>query len=325
MKLRSGWVLAALAVAACRGDEKPYEVPPHVVAQGGPTGMVVRVLAPDSMGWNREDSVRISVANHTGAPYEETQIEVFFTAPIQVDTAGVLAREQPDGVLLRVPLRTLPSGESSLRVWRFRMPPAPLPDDSLPLRYIIRATLAGGDTVADTVYIRPGSEIVAGGCASPAPPAAQRFGIGPVRVGIPESALRASCPEARDSTWEQEGTKERGLVVRPGGVPVLALVAGDSIARVEVSDPRIRTASGVGVGSTVGDLKARYGRLCGGAGEGVVAVWFQNAPGIGFALDSVTTKEWFRARGPVDALPDSARVERYFIHGLDTRCPGGDR
>jgi hypothetical protein len=199
-----------------------------------------------------------------------------------------------------------------------RTPPAPAGAAGTPA-FVVRATLAGGGTalapVADTVRIRPGSEVSVGGCASAGTAPAQRYGIGPVRLGMKAAALRAACPEARDTTWQAEGMAEKGLVVSLGGRPVVAQMAGDSVTRVLAASPELRTPAGVGIGSTLGDLRSRYGRLCAVEAEGKVAVWSPNAPGVSFGVEAPA------APAPADSLPDEQRVASLWIHGQDTPCP----
>jgi hypothetical protein len=150
----------------------------------------------------------------------------------------------------------------------------------------------------------------------------QRYGIGPLRIGMPAAALRSACPEARDTTWQQEGTRERGLFVLVGGRPAVAVVAGDTVRRILVDSTGrgLRTPAGLGIGSTLGELRTAYGRGCADEGDGPVAVWFTNTPGVSFALDSATSAAWAPPAGP-DALPDAAKVTGMWIHGQDVRCP----
>jgi hypothetical protein len=74
----------------------------------------------------------------------------------------------------------------------------------------------------------------------------------------------------------------------------------------------------VGVGSTLAELRGRYGRMCAGAGEGIVAVWFPAAPGVSFALDSTVVPT-----GDLDpeALPETAKVERMWVRQGTDDCP----
>jgi hypothetical protein len=203
-------------------------------------------------------------------------------------------------------------------VW---MPPAPMPTDSGLRSYPVRVALSSPAlTRADTLHVRPGSAAVLGGCAFAGAPSAQRYGIGPVRVRMRVDALRAACPEARDSAWSRDRQRFRGLAVRIGEVPVLAEVAGDTVVRVLVSDPGVRTAAGLSVGMRLADLRARYGSPCATRAEGTVLVRFPSAPGLSFALDSVTTREWLPT-SRVEDLPDSARVDGLAVHAIDLRCP----
>jgi hypothetical protein len=134
-------------------------------------------------------------------------------------------------------------------------------------------------------------------------------------------ALRGSCPEARDTAWKAEGTDERGVTVAPGGQPVLAVLAGDTVARIVVGAPGLKTAAGVGVGSSVGDLRTRYGRMCAGMGEGRVAVWFPNAPGLSFGLDTLATRGWTPARAVPDSIGDEVAIGSLWVRRGTDECP----
>jgi hypothetical protein len=184
-----------------------------------------------------------------------------------------------------------------------------------------------GSWVQDTLRIIPGSEVVVGGCGNLGDVAVTRYGIGPVRIGMTLEELRSICPEARDTTWRgEEATPERGAVAAPGGRRVLAVLAGDTVQRIVVEQPGLRTAAGVGVGSTVGDLRARYGRMCAGASERRVAVWFPNAPGISFGLDTLATRGWNPARVQADSIADDVAVGSFWVRqGTDDCAEGGAR
>ena len=76
----------------------------------------------------------------------------------------------------------------------------------------------------------------------------------------------------------------------------------------------------MGVGSTVAELRGRYGRMCAGQGEGRVAVWFPAAPGVSFGLDSAAVRPH---GGTVDAqaLPETAAVDRMWVRQGADDCP----
>jgi hypothetical protein len=321
---RGWWMMvpALLALGACRGDRSGAERPDSTLTMRPPPPVELTLLAPDTLRWNQRDSVRIVLFNHTAAPLAGLRIALSISAPAAVDDSAADLEGGRSRIELSVP--SVAAGTSVTVAGPIRMPPAPLAPDSAPRVYAVRVALATPAlSREDTIHIRAGSERVSGGCGTASHAVAQRFGVGPVRVGISAAALRTACPEARDSSWEMEGTAETGLLVRPAGLPVLAVLVNDSVRQVVVSDSSLKTPSGTGVGTSLAALRARYGPPCMGRGEGTVAVWFQNAPGISFLLDSATTHEWFTARRPAGELPDSARVARYLIHGEDARCPAG--
>jgi hypothetical protein len=151
--------------------------------------------------------------------------------------------------------------------------------------------------------------------------------VGPVRIGVAAGDLAARCP-ARDTTFSLgEGLVERGRVVRLGAASVVAVTTDtDTVSRVIADDRALRTERGVGVGSTVGELRRAYGRLCGALGEGTVVAAAADLPGVSF----VTSASYAGvAAGRADlardaaAIPDTARVTALLVHGSHAPCRAG--
>ena len=130
---------------------------------------------------------------------------------------------------------------------------------------------------------------------------------------------------ASDTAYTAEGTSEHGLIVRAGAVRLLVLAGGpdSTVSRIMVTDSVVKTDRGVGVGSTVGDLRRAHGRVCATLGEGEVVVAAAAIPGIAFAT-SAAAAPGGRAALEHDAalVPDSARITRLWIYDGETRCGG---
>ncbi|SOD03121.1 hypothetical protein SAMN05216486_10829 [bacterium JGI 053] len=345
--------LAALALAGCRGD-KPAPPPPPPPAAPAAGSVAVTLEVPQLPGWNDLDTLGVTVTNGTAAPVADAVLELYVQAPVRllVDSAAATVpgvEVTPEGTRLTFPLGTLvPGGKATVRQG-LRTPPAPVAPPAAGAkgaaaptprtrgftaaladtasRFLVRATVASKagtplvPPVQDTLRIRAGSEVAVGGCASGGDVVVTRYGIGPVRVGMTETALRSACPEARDTAWTAEGTKETGLVVLPGGRRVLAVTGGGTVRRIVVDDPGFKTPNGFGAGSAVAELRASYGRMCAGMGEGKVAVWFPNAPGVSFGLDTTATKGWPPARVTPDSIPDDTKIAALWVRQGSDDCP----
>ena len=113
------------------------------------------------------------------------------------------------------------------------------------------------------------------------------------------------------------------MAVRLAGYPVLLLLTGQTVARIQVDTAGLKTGVGIGVGSTLGELRGRLGRICAGQGEGRIAVWSPSAPGISFGLDSATVAP---PGGDLDpaALPETARIDRMWVRQGTDDCPRPD-
>jgi hypothetical protein len=340
----------ALALAACRGDAKTPPAQQQTAAPKAAGRLTLSLGLPQQPGWNATDTVVVTLANGSAAPVGQSVLRLFVQAPVAalVDSAGPpprpMARANQAGTWIAFPLSGVAAGQTVEIRQAIRTPPAPAPAAPPVPGQPKRAETARTDTATsfriaaelstpdqgslltapaeDTLRIRPGSAVVVGGCGNVNDAVVTRYGIGPVRVGMPVDALRSACPEARDTAWKgQEGMKETGLVVAPGGRRVLAVTADSTVNRIVIDQPGLQTAAGVGVGAAVADLRARFGRMCSGAGEGQVAVWFPNQPGLSFGLDTAATKGWTPARMNPDSVPDDVKVTSMWVRKGSDDCP----
>lgn len=334
-------VAAALLSAACR-DRAPQAAQEPVRVDSVPRRVDVRLYVARDWAWNEEDTLRVTVVNATEQPLTG-DLNLFVGSPVELlfDSAGARNAAPPprtessgEGTRVVFPIGTIAPGATGEFRQAVRAPPAP---DRRPStarrdtasRFAVRAwvSAAEGREVAaaqDTIRIRAGSEVVAGGCGGIRDVSVTRYGVGPLRLDMQAGDVRSLCPEARDTTWRgQEGTTARGLIVRLAGNPVILELDGQTVHRIRVDTAGLRTGAGVGVGSTLGDLRGRYGRMCAGQGEGRIAVWSPAAPGISFGLDSTAV-----AAGPDPdpaALPETAVVDEMWVRQGTDDCPTGDR
>lgn len=315
--------------------------------------MEVKLALPPLPAWNEEDTLAATVTNGTSSPVADAVLELFVQAPVKllVDSSAATVpavQATAEGTRLSFALGSIAPGATVEVRQGLRTPPAPIPPSATAAakarpaqgprgftaadtasRFLVRASVAsrGGTPLAppvqDTLRIRAGSEVAVGGCGSAADAVVTRYGVGPVRVGMTEAALRSACPEARDTTWTDEGTKETGLVALPGGRRLLAVTTGGSVRRIEVDDPALKTPQGFGPGAAVADLRAAFGKMCAGGGERRVAVWFPNAPGLSFALDSMATRGWPPARVHPDSIPDDVKISALWVRQGSDDCPAG--
>lgn len=138
-------------------------------------------------------------------------------------------------------------------------------------------------------------------------------GIGRLRVGASLSDVRAECRIIRDTTrLDVEGMQQRRIAVDLGRDTVEADVVDDRVWRIHVEGPAFRTADGLGVGSTVGELRdGRAARVL--AGEGAMFIALADRCGLSFRLVGVP----YGRERPVADLPDDARVVEVLAFGCD--------
>jgi hypothetical protein len=156
-------------------------------------------------------------------------------------------------------------------------------------------------------------------------------GVGPVRVGRRVGDLPPTCA-SRDTTFTLgEGILETGSVVMIGGAPVLAMTSQSAdgvVSRVIVDDPAFRTEHGIGIGSTVADLRRTAGRICAFEGEGRTVVQSADMPGVSYQISWSSAdapdellNEVFGAAEPSTAI-DTAHITRLWVFEGSTACGG---
>ena len=149
-------------------------------------------------------------------------------------------------------------------------------------------------------------------------------GVGPLRVGGEIGDLAGRCTMRDTSFTLGEGQTENGRVVELGGARAVLMVSDDAeptIERIIVADSSVRTEEGLGVGKTVGAMRAAYGRLCATRGEGNVVVNASSLPGVSFAVSGGIPITADVERRP-EAIPDNATITRIWVHGGRSACGG---
>lgn len=290
-------------------------------------GFLLSMQMPGTLGPGQEGVVRLSLTNRGDTVPRGVTLDLLVplwiepVAPRPGDPPVTIAASEAEGLRFsyRMDEASLEPGQTQMVEQRIRIPRDPAGRSGGPSRgAVVRARLidpqgqplvevasqlaldsaARGDSV-------PGSRTEA---------AVEPDGIGPVRLGMTRAALLEAASGARDTTWSQEGTQERGLVVPfAGSGRAVAVLAGDTVARIVVRDPTLRAHDRVGVGSTLQELRAAYGRPCAAVGEGEVVVWFSSAPGISFALDAAVPQNPQQISSDPERIPASARVTRWWV------------
>lgn len=142
-------------------------------------------------------------------------------------------------------------------------------------------------------------------------------GVGRLRVGVSLADVREECTVVRDTTTlGAEGMQERRIAVDLRRDTIEAVVSNERVWRIHVDGSAFRTAEGLGVGSTVGELRQdRTARVM--AGEGSMFIALADHCGLSFRLSGVP----FGRERPVAELPADGRVVEVLVFGCESPQP----
>lgn len=111
-------------------------------------------------------------------------------------------------------------------------------------------------------------------------------------------------------------------------VPVLpsipaARYIAKAIRQVTTSDSVFRSAGGIGVSSTIAQLKQAHGRLCGGLGATGIEVWAASLSSVVFGTTAYPPKMPGGGTGlarDAGAVPDTAHVSSVTVSRTPRKC-----
>jgi hypothetical protein len=291
------------------------------------SGVMLGLQAPGMLRAGEEGVLRLSVTNRTDTTATHISLELIVPAwaepmpprPGDREVSMVSLAEGGTRFSYRMQEGPLEQGQTQSVEQRIRVPlGGVMSGPDAPWNGVVRARLLGGngDAIAE---VEGHIGLAAAADSPPGGSAGGRDQIGPVRLGMTTAALRQSVPAARDTNWTEQGTAQRGTWVPLGSAGrMLALLSGDTVVRLEVRDPAVRTREGFGVGSRLDELRSAYGSACADVTEGAVVVWFAAAPGVRFALDAAPPANAAQLRASPEGLPATATVARWWLQ------PDGD-
>lgn len=332
-----GTIVLLLTGSACdyidrarSGDETVVDTT-GVVATAG--GFLLAMQMPGAIGEGGEGTVRLSLTNRGDTVPRGVTLDLLM--PLWIEPLPPRPGERPvtmtavaeEGLRFSFTLddEALGPGQTQTVEQRIRIPAgAPRIGGSGPRGQIVRARLVDP---SGQPLVEVASQLALGGVSADSiggagEAAVEPDRIGLVRLGMTRSEVAQAAAGTRDTSWTQEGTQERGLVVPfAGRGRAIAVLSGDTVTRIEVRDSTIRAHDRVGVGSTLQELRAAYGQPCAAVGEGEVVVWFSSAPGISFALDAPLPQEPGQLAANPERIPSSARVTRWWVRRGADSCP----
>lgn len=150
-------------------------------------------------------------------------------------------------------------------------------------------------------------------------PVVDGSGVGAIHIGMAADSVKAHCVVARDTVERRsEGQLERILVVPFEDDTATVEVNDGRVWRIEITDPGLRTAAWLGVGTPLSELLALKGGVQGLTGEGNLFVITEALCGLSFELSQPRSPagDWPEAR--LRTLPKSTVVKRVLVIGCQS-------
>jgi hypothetical protein len=296
-------------------------------------GVSMNLELPGVLRPGEEAAIRIGLENRTDTAITRMAAELFIPAwleplPPTHEGAAVTMVASGEGTRLRFAVSEPPlqPGETRTVVQRVRVPADHWASADVSPSRTVRAWLVGPD--GEPLGVEVASELSVEGLAEAmetAGPGAEiaRDGVGPLRLGMSADDVRERFPAARDTAWASEGTEQAGLLVplaegEGAPPPVAARLHDGRVDQLLVRDAAYRTPGGLGVGSSMAELRAAFGEACASGERGRLTVWFPDAPGISWVIRAPGDPTQL-ASDPA-AIPAEATVQELFVRAGSDRC-----
>lgn len=299
------------------------------------SGLALGLQAPGALQPGDEGVLRLTLTNHTDTAVSNVRLELI--VPEWVEPMPPRAGERPVTMTAQDNGSTvfsygaadapLTPGQLQTVDQRIRVPAAgTVARGNAPWTRTVRARLlaADGATLAEVqtgIAVDSAALVSAAPATNDAAAITRREQVGPIVLGMSAAAVKQAVPNARDTTWLQNGARQRGLLVPMANQTAFAVLAGDAVARIEVGHAAIQTAERLGVGSRMSELRAAYGAACAEVIGGRVVAWFAAAPGISFVLNTPAPRN--AAEFGAANVPDHAQVTRWWVSRAAEICPSG--